>query len=102
MEVQVEVPVGDKVRANVRDNVGVGVAEATEAVNGCKVGEMVGVSVRGEAGLAKMFPSASESEKPPKIRPVEARATSIPRKTCRKFFTASPLQTTLPQLASRR
>ena len=80
------------------------VVEKAEGVKSCLVGEEVGVKVgvgvgvevRVGVNVAMLFPSASESEKPPSSKPIEARAMKIPRNTCRKLFIASSLQATLP------
>jgi hypothetical protein len=92
------------VRVNVGVQVGNGVGESgkgeveADGVNTCQVGEEVGarvgvgvgaeVAVEVEVGVAvaMLFPSASESEKPPSSKPIEARAMTIPRNTCCKIF----------------
>jgi hypothetical protein len=89
--------------------VGNGVGETSgglvkaEGVNGCQAGEevgiKVGVGVGAEMEVVMLFSSTSESEKPPKSKPIEARAMMIPRNTCRKFFIASSLRATLPRPA---
>lgn len=79
-------------------------------VNGCPVGEEFGVNVgdfvREGVGVAEemtlIFPSASESEKPPSSKPIETRAMKIPRNTCCKFFITGFLQATFPGQASGR
>jgi hypothetical protein len=102
------------VRVKVGVQVGGGVGESSEGVgevegvNGSLVGEevggklggCVGVKVELEVEVAILLPSASESEKPPRSKPIEARAMRIPRNTCCKFFTASSLQAVLPRPAS--
>ena len=97
-------------RVNVGVQVGNGVGESgkgvvkAEGVNTCQVGEevgiKVGVAVGTEVEVAMLFPSTSESEKPPRSKPIEARATTIPKNTCRKFFIANSLQATLSRPAS--
>jgi hypothetical protein len=85
------------VRVTVAVQVDEGVTESnTEVVEaerevGCQVGEEVGVRVRVAVRVAVEvavvgFPSASESEKPPSSKPIEANATIIPKNTCSKFF----------------
>jgi hypothetical protein len=96
----VRVKVGDSVRVKAEDGVGVdegvGVGESAEEVICCKEGEFVGVRVGVmEARVVVMFPSASESEKLPSTKPMEASATMIPRNPCRKFFMANSLQAAL-------
>jgi hypothetical protein len=83
--------VGENVREGVGEGVRDGVGESVEGVNGCKVGEYVGVRVCVGTRVVLMFPSTRESEKPPRIKPMEARAMMIPRNTCHKFFIASSL-----------
>ena len=87
--------------------VGSGVGESsegvveTEGVNGCQVGEdvgnkvRVGVEVEIEVEVAAVFPSAKESEKPPRSKPIETKAMRIPVITCRKIFMAGSLQPAL-------
>jgi hypothetical protein len=84
-----------------------GVAETEDVVmvvgvNGNQVGDEVGVKVRVVVGVAvaRLFPSASESERPPRSKPIETRAMTIPRNTCLKIFIAVSLQATLPRPAS--
>jgi len=107
---------GGGVRVKVGVQVGNGVGESNEGVvktegvvkakdvNNCRVGEevgiKVGVAVGTEVEVAMLFPSTSESEKPPRSKPIEARATTIPKNTCRKFFIANSLQATLSRPAS--
>jgi hypothetical protein len=86
----------------------------SDGVNVCKVGNEVGVNVGGGVGdcvgdgvgvaveVALIFPSASESEKPPSSKPIEARAMKIPRNTCCKFFITGFLGATFPGQASER
>ena len=97
------VTVGVQVEDGVAES-NTGVME-TEREVGCQVGEEVGISVRVAVGVAVevaliVFPSASESEKPPSSKPIEARAMMIPRNTCRKLLTASSLRATLPRPVS--
>jgi hypothetical protein len=110
----VVVKVGVKVVVKVGLKVGEGVGESreelvkAEGVNGCIMGEEVGVKVGVGEGAevevefeeAILLPSASESEKPPRSKPTEARAMMIPRNTCRKLLTASSLRATLPRPVS--
>jgi len=98
----VSVQVGVQVSARVRVSAGEGVAESTGRVTGCKKGELVGASVSVGVILVKIFPSVMESEKAPRIKPMEARAMIIPRKTCRKFFIIGSLLADLSKLASER
>jgi hypothetical protein len=84
-------------------------AEMVEAERevGCQVGEEVGVRVRVAvrvtvAVAVVVFPSASESEKPPSNKLIEANATIIPKNTCSKFFISSSLEATLVRLALER
>ena len=106
------VGVGGKVGVQVSVQVIVGVGESAEGVNGCPVREYVGVKVRvggcvgarvevgvGAKGVI-MFPSARESEKAPKSKLMDARAMTIPSKTCRRFFISSSLQAAPPGPAS--
>ena len=69
-----------------------GVAESNGGVReverevGCQVGEEVGVRVRVGVRVAvevavRVDPSASESEKPPSNKPIEAKAMIIPKNT---------------------
>jgi hypothetical protein len=87
-----------KLEVKVRDGVG----EITEGVNGCKVGELEDVCVNVGNRLIVLFASARESEKPPMIKPMEARAMRTPRNTCREFFIADSLQASPLQPASGR
>ena len=99
---------GGGVKVKVGVQVGSGVGESckgvveTEGVNGSQVGEEVGVKlgVGVAVEVAMLFPSARDSDKPPRSKPIEARAMMIPRNSCDKFFIASSLQTTLPRPAS--
>jgi hypothetical protein len=100
--VHVGVKVGSKAAVTVEVKVKDGVGELTEGVNGCKVGELEGVSVNVGNRLMVLFASARESEKPPMIKPMEARAMRIPRNTCREFFIAGSLQAIPPRPASGR
>ena len=110
VRVKVGVQVGVQVENSVVVRVGTGVGESSEGVLmavgvlGCQVGEeigvMVGVGVGAEVEVVMLFPSASESEKPPSSKPIEARAMIIPKNTCHKFFTAGSLRATLPRPAS--
>jgi hypothetical protein len=101
---QVGVKVGSRaavtVGVKVRDRVGDSVGELTEGMIGCKVGEFVGVNVNVGTWLVVLFASARESEKPPMIKPMEARAMRTPRNACREFFIADSLQATPLQPAS--
>ena len=99
------VTVGVQVEDGVAES-NTGVME-TEREVGCQVGEEVGVWVRVAVGVAvevavRVFPSASESEKPPSSKPIEAKAMIIPKNTCRKFFIASSLEAILARPASGR
>ena len=93
----VNVRVGVQVGSGVGEP-GKGVVE-TEGVNGCQVGDAVGINVEVgvgvevEVAVATLFPSASESEKPPKSKPIEVMAIRMPANNCRKFFMAGSLQT---------
>ena len=93
---------GVEVRVLVRVGDGVGESSEglveTEGVNGSHVGEEVGikvgvgVEVGMEVEVAMLFPSASESAKPPRSKPIEARAIRTPMNNCRKFFMVGFLQ----------
>ena len=99
-------------RVSVGVQVGNGVGESNEGVvktegvvkakdvNNCRVGEevgiKVGVAVGTEVEVAMLFPSTSESEKPPRSKPIETRAIMIPTNTCRKFFIVWSLEASLP------
>ena len=103
-------------RVNVGVQVGNGVGESgrgeveADGVNTCQVGEEVGAKVGVGVGavvtvdvgvaVAMLFPSASESEKPPRSKPIEARAMTIPRNTCCKFFIVGSLRQPFQRLAS--
>ena len=94
-----------KVAVQLEKGVGVnskGVVEA-EGVNACQVGEAVGIKVRVgvavEVEVALLFPSARDNEKPPRSKPIEARAMKIPRSICHRFFISGSLQATLPRPA---
>jgi len=116
VSVEVKSSVVVKVVVKVGLKVGEGVGESreelvkAEGVNGCIMGEEVGVKVGVGEGAevevevefeeAILLPSASESEKPPRSKPTEARAMMIPRNTCRKLLTASSLRATLPRPVS--
>jgi hypothetical protein len=102
--VKLGVKLGVNVKTGVADWSSVGVRETgTVAVmDGCKVGDEVGVWEWVGAGLVDNFPSARESEKPPRIKPMEATAMIIPWNTCHTFFIISSLQATLPRPASAR
>ena len=110
MRVKVGVKVGVQVENGVGVQVGNGVGESSEGVLmaegviGCQVGEEIGVKVGAGVGteveVAMLVPSASESEKPPSSKPIEARAMINPKDTCHKFFTASSLRATLPRPVS--
>ena len=105
-------------RVNVGVQVGNGVGESgkgvvkAEGVNTCQVGEEVGarvgvgvgteVEMEVGVGEAMLFPSARESEKPPRSKPIEARAMIIPRSTCHKIFIAGSLRSPLRKPASGR
>jgi len=92
------------VRVKLGVQVGSGVGESSEGVveieggSGCQVGEEVGirvgvgVGVDDKVAVAMLFPSASESEKPPRSKPIEARAIRTPMNNCRKFFMVGFLQ----------
>jgi hypothetical protein len=76
-----------------------------EGVNGCQVGEEVGikvgagvrVEVKVGVRVARLLPSANDNEKPPRSKPIETRAMVIPSNSCRKFFIAVSLQEPLPK-----
>jgi hypothetical protein len=98
VEVRVGVQVGSGVGESSEDVVetdGVNGFQVGEEV-GIKVGVAVGVEVAVEVEVAMLFPSASESEKPPRSKPIEARATRIPVNNCCKFFIAGSLQAAPP------
>jgi hypothetical protein len=98
--VQVKVQVEVHVEVNVRARSGEGVEVTTVGVTGSNVGDRVGTRVSVGTTPAAKLPSLSESEKAPKIKPMETRAMTIPRSTCRKSFIVISLQTALPQPAS--
>jgi hypothetical protein len=81
------------------------VGESAWVANGCQVGEEVGEEVGGKvavgagASVVVIFPSARDSERPPKRRPTEARAIMIPRSACHKFFIIGSLLATLARPA---
>ena len=94
MRVSVGVQVGEEV-----GEFSEGVMKA-EGVTNCPVGEEVGRKVGEGVGVevevARLFPSANESEKPPRSKPIETRAIMIPTNTCRKFFIVWSLEASLP------
>jgi hypothetical protein len=98
VNVKVEVKVGDGVGVEMRGNVG----EFAEGITGSGVAGLVVTWVCVGAKMDVMFPSVRESEKPPRSKPMEARAIMIPRNTCRKFFITCSLLTTLSQPVSQR
>jgi hypothetical protein len=55
-------------------------------MHGCRAGEEVGGKVREGVGFVVILPSARDSERPPRIKPMEARAIKIPPSICHRFF----------------
>lgn len=60
--------------------------ESVGSMHGCQAGEEVGGKVRVGVGFVASLPSARDSERPPRIKPMEARAIMIPPSICHRFF----------------
>ena len=88
--------------AEVGGRLGVGVRVTVAVVTGFNVGDKVGIKVGTGASMLDTFSSDMESEKPPRIKPMETSAMITPWNTCQKFFISSSLRANLPRPASGR